>query len=378
MRSQSSCANFLLMNLMTTNMLPRVAIVYLSYNGKKYLDEVFSSLRQLNYPEAKLEIIAVDNDSKDGSAEWLRTQEGITFFPSETNLGFAEGNNLGMNHALLGGVDYVYLLNGDAKLHPDAIMEAVKVAESDASVGSVQSRIMLWHQPEIINATGGMVHFLGFGFVKDNGQRWVDIESQDLPLQRGDTGGSGREIAYSSGAAVLYRASVLRKVGLLDPFLFLYHEDLELGWRIRLSGFNNVLATESIAYHDYEFSRSIQKFYWMERNRVLVHFSHLTWRSLFVLAPLMAFVELGLLLFALKGGWLKEKFLVYVSLLSPRSWKYVAKKRRESQAIRSVTDKDIVSLWTAKIEHQATSSPLVDKVANPVMGVLWSILKRFI
>src|SRR3989338_8134158 len=95
-------------------MLPRVAIIYLCYNNRSYLPEVFESLRALNYPSEKLEIVVVDNDSKDGSPDWLREQGGVTFMPSATNLGFAQGNNLGMKHALLGGADYVYLLNGDA------------------------------------------------------------------------------------------------------------------------------------------------------------------------------------------------------------------------------------------------------------------------
>jgi GT2 family glycosyltransferase len=364
-------------------MLPRVAVVYLAFNTRHYLDEVFSSLRQLNYPKDKLEIIVVDNDSKDGSVDWLRQQEDITFFPSTTNLGFAQGNNLGIKHALLEGMDYVYLLNGDAKLHPDAIMEAVKLAESDASIGSVQSRIMLWKDPKIMNVTGGMVHFLGFGFARDNGKPWTDIGSQEKFL----TGKAGprnsscdpiSEIAYASGAAVLYRSSVLQQVGLLDPFLFLYHEDLELGWRIRLAGYKNVLAINSIAYHDYEFRRSIQKFYWMERNRVIVHLSHLRWRSLVVLAPFMLVAEFGLIVFAIKGGWFKEKILVYVNLLSPKTWAYVVRKRRESHLIRRVNDREIVRLWTGKIEHQETSSLALDWLINPTLSILWSILKQTI
>jgi len=348
-------------------MLPRVAIVYLSYNSKPYIDEVFSSIDRLNYPKEKLGVIVVDNDSPDGSAEVFREMEGITFFPSSENLGFAEGNNLGVNHALLDGVEYVYLLNNDAMLHQDAIMEAVMLAESDKQIGSVQSRMMLWKQQAIVNSTGGMVHFLGFGFVRDNGQSWSGIRVQD-----------GEEIAYASGAAVLYRSTILKKVGLLDPFLFLYHEDLELGWRIRLAGFKNVLSTQSIAYHDYEFKRSIQKFYWMERNRILVHLSHLRWRTLFLLLPFMVALELGLLAFAVKGGWLKEKILVYVVLLSPRTWMYVAKKRRASRAIRSVSDREIVRLFTGRIAHQETSTALVEKIGNPILAGVWWMMKHLI
>ena len=363
-------------------MLPRVAIIYLCYNNRSYLPEVFESLRALNYPSEKLEIVVVDNDSKDGSQEWLEGQKGVTYMPSATNLGFAEGNNLGMRHALLGGADYVYLLNGDARLHPDAIMEAVKLAQTNHKIGAVQSRIMLWKHPETINATGGMVHFLGFGFVRDNGKPWTGVRSGygNFPSadQKFPYPDLTPEIAYASGAAVLYRASVLKQVGVLDPFLFLYHEDLELGWRIRLAGYKNVLAVDSIAYHDYEFKRSIQKFYWMERNRVLVHVSHLRALTLLLLAPFLLAAEIGLILFAMKGGWLKEKMLVYINLLSPRTWMYVIRKRRESRFLRRVSDREIVRLWTGRIEHQETSSPVVDRLINPSLAFLWSLLKHII
>lgn len=205
------------------------------------------------------------------------------------------------------------------------------------------------------------------------------VPSQSLsPLAKGGSRGVLPEIAYASGAAVLYRASVLQKVGLLDSYLFLYHEDLELGWRLRLAGFKNVLCIDSVAYHDYEFKRSIKKFYWMERNRVLVHFSHLTCKTLVLLAIPMLLAEFGLIVFAIKGGWIREKFLVYVSLLSPRSWNYVKTKRRESKLLRRVSDREIVRLWTGKIEHQETQSFIVDRLVNPILSFLWTIIKFFV
>lgn len=349
--------------------MPRVAIVYLSYNGKRYLDDVLAALGALDYPKDCLELIFVDNASSDGSCEYLRTIEGITFFPNTKNFGFAEGNNIGINHAILHGADYVYLHNNDLKLAPDAIARAVELAESDKTIGSVQSLMLLWKRPEVINSTGGMVHFLGFGFVRDNGR-----ESDGVMEWRSD----GEEIAYASGAAVLYRSSVLKQVGLLDPFLFLYHEDLELGWRIRLAGYQNVLSLRSRAYHDYEFKRSIQKFYWMERNRWLVHFSHLRWPTLFLLLPFMLVLEIPLLLFALRAGWFKQKLLVYAALVSPRAWRYVWKKRRESRLLRVKSDKQIVSLFTAKIDHQETQNFVVDHIGNPLLSLFWMAMRRMI
>lgn len=357
-------------------MPPRVAIVYLSYNSRPYLEEVMASIGALTYPKDRIELIIVDNDSPDQSADLIReavvpqsgkTLPNVTFFPNPTNDGFAAGNNIGINHALLEDVDYVYLLNNDAKFHPDAMTEAVAMAESDKTIGSVQSLLLLWNQPDIVNSTGGMVHFLGFGFVRDNGRTVSEITAAD-----------GEEIAYASGAAVLYRASVLKEVGLLDPFLFLYHEDLELGWRIRLHGFRNVCAKKSTAYHQYEFKRSIQKFFWMERNRILVHVSHLKTWTILLLIPFWIPLELALIVFGIKGGWIKEKLRVYAALLDPKTWAYVARKRTESRLIRRVSDREIVRLFTGKILHQETKNPIVDFIANPMLSAIWLGVRKMV
>ncbi len=354
-------------------MMPRVAIVYLSYNGKKYLDEVLTALHALEYPKDRLELIFVDNASQDGSREYLAQTAEITFFANESNTGFSEGNNIGIRHALLNGADYVFLHNNDLKLDPLAITEAVALAESDERIGSVQSLMLLWKSPDTVNSTGGMLHFLGFGFVRDHARLLSDVTAGVYGPRQ-----DGEEIAYASGAAVLYRASLLQTIGLLDPFLFLYHEDLELGWRIRLAGSRNVLCLRSRAYHDYEFKRSVQKFFWMDRNRWLVHFSHLRWRTLGLLLPFLLILEIPLLLFAIKGGWLKQKLLVYASLLRPRCWMYVASKRKGSRAIRQVSDQRIVSMFTSRIEHQETRSMMVDHIGNPFFSLVWRILRGWI
>ncbi len=369
-------------------MLPKVAIIYLSYNSRPYLDEVVLSLERLTYPKDRLEFVIVDNASPDASAQMIREQvlpksckelPQVTFFPSDTNVGFSAGNNVGIEHALRADADYVYLLNNDAKLDARAIDEAVALAESDTKIGAVQSLMLLWQKPDTINSTGGMVHFLGFGFVRDNGRKIP-------PLPEGGLGGvgaslgiqDGEEIAYASGAAVLYRASVLRRVGLLDPFYFLYHEDLELGWRLRLSGFKNVISMKSIAYHHYEFKRSIQKFFWMERNRVLVHARHLRPLTLALLMPWMLALEIALFLLSFKGGWTREKLRAWGVCFRPSVWRRLMEKREESLALREVPDREIVRLFTSRIDHQETSNAVVTYFGNPILFVVWNTLKPLI
>ncbi len=371
-------------------MKPTVAIIYLAYNTGAFLERVFLSVETLDYPKDRLRLIVVDNASGDGSADWIRDHvvpksekqlPRVTFFPSATNTGFAGGNNLGIERALLEGADYVYLLNGDARLDPAAITEAVAMAESDKSIGAVQSLVRLWQDEDVLNATGGSVHFLGFGFARDNGRHLQRLALELPTLSVGSRSLEeldGTDIAYASGAAVLYRSSVLREVGLLEDFYFMYHDDLELGWRIRLAGYRNVLATRSVAFHHYEFRRSIKKLYWMERARLLVFFSHLKPATLVILSPFLVALELALLAFAAKGGWLKDKLCVYLDLLRPATWKHLAEKRRFSNLIRKVSDKEIVRLWTGKIEHQETSNPVVDLIANPVLSAVWFVLKRLV
>ncbi len=350
----------------------KVAIIYLSYNSRPFLDGVVGSLERQTYPKDRMKIVIVDNPGRDDSKELIEkkvlpkagdTLPEIAFFPNGRNEGFARGNNLGINHALLEGFDYVYLLNNDAKLHPEAIEQAVELAESDSEIGSVQSLMLLWQKPDIVNSTGGMIHYLGFGFTRDNGKKLGET-----PVR------ASNEIAYASGAAVLYRGDLLRRIGALDEFLWLYHEDLELGWRIRLAGYKNVLAAESICYHHYEFSRSIKKWFWMERNRYIVLFTHLKWATLLLIAPALLAMDLIVWVGSIRNGFVREKFLSCIDFWRPKTLRHIAAKRRLSQRTRKVSDREIMRLFTAKIEHQETSNWLVKRVINPVFDVYWRLI----
>lgn len=324
-----------------------------------------------------MELVIVDNPGEDNSAEYIKNKvlprseqdlPRITFFLNETNTGFAIGNNIGINHALLAGYDYVYLLNNDAKLDSRAIEKAVELAESNPKIGSVQSLIKLWQDPETLNSSGNMIHFLGFGFSRDNGVEFGGSKAQD-----------GEEIAYASGAAVMYRASVLKKIGALDEFLWLYHEDLELGWRIMLAGYTNVLSLYSVAYHKYEFSRSIKKWFWMERNRWIVMLTHYKLATLILLLPVLLFVELGLWLISIPSGWFKHKMLTYYDLLKPATIKNILAKRRISQESRVVSDREIVKHFTGRIGYQnleSVSETPLSWFANLFLDFLWQVIRK--
>src|SRR3989344_5635815 len=241
-------------------MLPRVAIIIVCYNGREYLPDCLTSLQAVDYPKERYSIIVVDNASSDHSVEYLRehwTNVAVTVLPKNT--GFAGANNIGLRQAMEQGYDYAFLLNQDTVVTPGFLREAVAVAEADLTIGAVQSKLLRFGTNEI-NSWGNVIHFLGFGYAGGN-------REPDQPI-------SVQEIAYPSGAAVLLRCSALKTVGILDDAFFMYHEDLDLGWRLWLAGYRCLLAPASVVYHKYEFSRSMQKYFWMERNRYLVILTH--------------------------------------------------------------------------------------------------------
>lgn len=355
---------------------PKVLIIYLCYNNLDYLEEVVSSFEKLTYPKDRTTIMFVPNGSPDGITDAIRRDvlprsgkdfPEVILVDDGVNRGFAGGNNHGMQYALDHGFDYVFLNNGDLKLHPEAISELVSLAEQDEAIGSAQSLVLYWGDHEKINVSGGVFHVAGYGYARDNLKRISDVSYQN-----------GEEIAYCSGAAVLYRTSALKKVGFLEEGFFMYHEDLELGLRLRMAGYKNVLASRSWAYHDYSFSRNPKKFAWTELYRWVVVKAYYRIPTLLLLAPLLILIEIGTWAMAARGGWLQAKLWQYAELFKPRTWKLVWNMRRRAQRLRTIPDREILKFVTGKIEAQEQSNVIVDKFANPVVDVWFRAIRFFV
>jgi len=382
----------------------------------KYLPELFSSLAKVDYPREALEIILVDNASSDNSIVWLKENAPYaTIIQNSLNYGFAKGNNIGMAEALKNGANYVYLLNQDTIVSPNFIREAVLVAESDASIGAVQSFIHLHPETHLINSSGNKLHFLGFSYCGDYRKSAKEVyerlsnphffspcfapgEIGQPPLfspcfapgeiggvsARGGSALGGRggvnsvPIATASGAAAMFKAVVLKEVGLFDEDLYLYHEDVDLSLRVRLGGWRIVCALKSVIYHKYNFSRSITKYYWMERNRIIVWFKILSYPTLALILPGVILAEIGLFLLSFYGGWWREKLRVYSYFWYKNNWRIIFKKHSAIQAARKISDKEIIKSFTDKIEFQEVDSWFVAKIANPLCGIYFRLVKFII
>jgi len=357
-------------------MFPRVAIIIVTYNAKPYLENCFNSLALVSYPREALEIIVVDNASTDGTADWIRERPvSATLIRNQENLGFAGGNNVGIRQALARGAEFVYLLNQDTSVEPDFLNEAVRVAQTDSKIGSVQSFLLLHPERDRVNSMGNAIHFLGFGYTRGYRMLVGDAEKEIEQWRKRDP---LLRIAYASGAGALFSASALREVGFFDEELFLYHEDLDLGWRLRLAGYENVLALQSTVYHQYEFSRSISKWYWMERNRFLVLAKNYRLATLVLILPALVLMEFGIIALSFRSGWWREKLKGYVYLARPHSWRALIGKRREVQARRRVADRSATHFFTGVIAFQDVMNPILRYLANPFFQAYWYIVRRLI
>jgi GT2 family glycosyltransferase len=253
----------------TTNHIPKIAIVVLNRNGLQDTRECIHSLDRLDYPG--FEVILVDNASTDGSVSSCREEfPGIRVVESNLNLGFAGGNNLGIQMALSGGASYVLLLNNDTIADPELLKELLKVGESDSDIGILGAKIFYASDPRRIWYAGGEV-LQRLGICRHTGLKQLDGEKFS---QTSDTG-------FVTGCTMMIKASVFRKIGLLDPKLFMYWEDADFCMRARKAQFRCVFVPSAHVWHKVSQSAGVDSPFTI----FLSIRNHLMWISRYVPPP---------------------------------------------------------------------------------------------
>lgn len=340
--------------------------------AKKYLSACVKSIWQQDYP-GEMKIFLTDNETSPESFRYLsETVPEAELILNKYNDGFAKGNNDAMRLALSQGFDYIVLFNMDTEIESSCVSELVKVLGNDKSsedgknlIGAVQPRIMLYSDRNKINSLGNSTHFLGFGYCESYRQEYTE---QNAPIH---------DIAYFSGAGIMFRAEVLKEIGLFDEEYWMYNEDQELGWRLWLAGFRCVLAPSAVLYHKYEFAKSIKQFYYLDRNRILAILECYHPLTLILIFPAFVAMEIGLILFSLKSGWFKEKMKVWQYFLKISSWIYIVRARRRNQALRKVKDRYIIPLISGRIWYQETDDWKL-RFINPIFEFYWKIVRKLI
>ena len=177
----------------------------------------------------------MDNRSQDGSTVYVQEHfPWVRILRQSQNLGFAQAANLG---AEMADGTFLILLNTDLRLEPSWLEELFAVAATDPSIAAVSSKLKLYDQPQRLNGVGGCMNYLGFTWDRGMGEedRGQYDQSQDV-------------LFACAGAALFKRAPFLDSGG-FDRRFFMYHEDVDLCWRLWLMGFRVVTAPKAVAYH---------------------------------------------------------------------------------------------------------------------------------
>jgi GT2 family glycosyltransferase len=210
---------------------PLVYIIVLNWNRPALTIDCLESLRKLDYPNHR--ILVVDNGSSDDSvAQIIGVFPNVQILQTGTNLGFGAGNNRGIRFALERGAEYVWLLNNDTHVFPEALTHLIAKAQQDPAYGAVGSVLLHSLDPERVQAWGGgtINFFLGRS------------RHFQHPSPLGST-------AFLTAASLLVRADAMRAVNFFDDKFFLYWEDADLCYRIRKAGYRLAVAADAKLIH---------------------------------------------------------------------------------------------------------------------------------
>ncbi|HSR68945.1 MAG TPA: glycosyltransferase family 2 protein [Acidobacteriota bacterium] len=213
---------------------PQVSIAVINYRGRDYLQELFDSLEAQTFRD--FEVLFIDNASGDGSCQWVgRRFPRVKLLPQQENLGFAKAANLAARSSR---APFLALLNTDLKLEPDWLKEAVKTAEREEAA-AVASKMLLYSRPGVLNGVGGAMNRLGYTW--DRGMYEEDEGQYDRV----------EEVLFASAGAALFRRRIFLQAGGFDERFFMYHEDVDLCWRLWILGHRVVTAPRAVVYHHF-------------------------------------------------------------------------------------------------------------------------------
>lgn len=206
-----------------------ISVVIPNYNGEMIIKPCLDSLQNLELP---IEVIVIDNASVDKSPELIQTYP-VKYIQNSTNVGFAKAVNQGIKAARY---PFVFLMNSDVVIEKGTLGILLQEIEKDLSVFSVQPKMMQFHHPDLIDDAGDIYTPFGWAFQLGHG-----LPDKYYNKRR-------RTFSCCAGAA-LYRKSIFEEIGYFDESFFAYMEDVDIGFRARRFGYENIYTPKTKVFH---------------------------------------------------------------------------------------------------------------------------------
>lgn len=261
----------------------------LNWNGREMTRRCLESLEKLVFPPPlQITVLVVDNHSNDGSVtlfnkfQFLNPKMKFQLIQNRENLGYAEGNNVGIKSAIEAGADYLCLLNNDVRVDPDFLNELVQTAQSSKTVGIVGGKIYFengseFHKERYQRTDLGKVIWYAGGIFD-----WKNVYGFHRGVDEVDKGQYDRQekTVFVNGCLMLIKKEVVQKIGLIDSKYFMYLEDTDFCLRAKKAGFELLYEPKAVIWHLNAGSSGVGSDlhdYFITRNRLLFG---LRWASL--------------------------------------------------------------------------------------------------
>lgn len=251
-----------------------VSIIALNWNGKRFIDPLMDSIKNIKCDSFDIEFLFVDNNSSDESVEYYRKKylnEQFRLIENDDNYGYSKGNNLGIMHAK---GEYILVINNDLILDANVVEELLTVMRKKRAQ-VVVPKLMFLNKEGYINNAGSKLDPTDSWPVTEVGMNEKDVGQYD----------SVREITAFCGACVMFSRNFLQTVGMFDDKFFMYFEDSDLSWRGQTKKSKFYYAPRALAYHHHTGSSvegSKMFNYYVARNRVLILLKNASPRVIYV------------------------------------------------------------------------------------------------
>ena len=277
--------------------MAKSTIVIPNYNGIKYIEACLDSI--YGGTTTDIEVIVVDNASTDGSLALVEEKfPQVRVIKNKENTGFSVAVNQGIEASK---TPYVILLNNDTRVDKTFVRELERVLDDDKDnkVFSASARLISLYDKEKIDDAGDFYCAFGWAFARGKGKNPA-LYDKNCEL-----------FAACAGAAI-YRRALLseEKVGLFDQEHFAYFEDIDIGYRAKIHGYQNRFAAKSVVYHAGSATSGSRynafKTKLAARNSVYLIYKNMPFLQILINLPFLAAGFLIKTIFFIRKGWGKE------------------------------------------------------------------------
>ncbi|MBV6485343.1 MAG: hypothetical protein KFKLKKLM_01904 [Flavobacteriales bacterium] len=237
-----------------------IKAIILNYNSASETIQLYHQLKSFNYNF--LSILVIDNASNKHDVEFLKNSISKSeLILNQKNLGYAGGNNIGIELSIKENFDYTLILNPDIRLDKETIPELLSRCNDTDKIAAIGPRICYRENPNLIFSDGGFVDKkLGYLSFHLNYNKLVDEVKNDYPIN---------EVDYVNGSCFLINNKVINLIGKLRDDFFLYYEETEWCLRAKKNGYLVIVNSEALAYHLSSNKKAIYHYY-TTRNRLLL------------------------------------------------------------------------------------------------------------